>query len=409
MKKYILVLILLVTFLIPNKVNATTVRIKISCDESVKLGEVGSCKITGTGYEYAHSYLIKNINFNFSYEGLSFVSFEPNSQWNVDSSSADSLSLSLISGTPAPSVDYDFGTLKVKAENVSNKISITDYSAIDTNNNNCDKNGFDITEASFSVNDPSDDDNNSLTSVIFDGYDINFDKDKLDYEFTVSNDLDKLMYCVNKKVDKALCFNAESDFDSKSANMKVYFNDKLIPYYGDFGDATDYEYDESTGRLIIDLSDGSKMVLEMDPNGKFANYYINDELVKADYVSEDVVATMTLIGNLKEGTNIMKIVNTSESGKEKTYTFKINKGNVTSTDKPVSSNNSGSDKGSNGNVSDTSGFGTSNSGTGREYDVITSSPATGNVVSLVAMAVLLVLSVGAIIYSRNNYSSDNIN
>ena len=439
MKKiYILISAFLLALFMPSKVNAydiptididlsdmnaTSAGLSISCPiRDITVGDVISCSVSGTSTNMYKDVLIKNISFNLTYDGLTFVSFEPDEKYSADSVSASSISLSVISGVPGKYGYYVYGTLKVKVDRSgSSSVTITDFTAVDTNDVECKKSESSTLTTSVLASESnngssgesgneSNNDNNSLTSVIFDGYDINFNKDKLNYEFTISDDIEKLMYCVNKKVDNALCFSTEGDFDSK--NMKVYFNDKLIPYFGNIGDASSYEYDESTGIATIDLSDGSKMKIEFNPNDKFAKYYINDELIGTiEYVAENGASAMMLIGNLNKGTNVMKIVNTSTSGKEKTYTFKINRGEVTSTDKSGSNGNSNSGKnpntssGKNSNTS-TDGFGTSNSGSGKEYDVITSSPATGNVVSLIAMFVLLILSIGAIIYSRNVCSND---
>lgn len=67
---------------------------------------------------------------------------------------------------------------------------------------------------------------NYLISFEFNNYDIDFSKDKTDYDITLENNVDKLSVC--KKEDNTLCINLDSIKISDKSTYKVTFNDESI-------------------------------------------------------------------------------------------------------------------------------------------------------------------------------------
>ncbi len=152
--------------------------------------------------------------------------------------------------------------------------------------------------------------NNYLYKFGFIDKDINFDKDKAEYELTIENKVNKLASCYTKvNQDNILCID-ENEFtyvDSKSGSLYI-INDK-------------YENE------IIPFADVVEKCEDNSPN-RVCKYYYKDELV-GEYITllngRDVTLDYMVLSDLNVGLNTLKVVVIAENESEREYVFKINR------------------------------------------------------------------------------------
>lgn len=164
---------------------------------------------------------------------------------------------------------------------------------------------------------------NDLLAFEFNGYDIKFDKDKLEYSLELENNVSRIGFCDkdSKKVNM-LCIDEEIIEVSDKAYSWIYLNDIDL----------DDKYIEIDEKITEECDDDNNCI-----------YYLDKEVIgKYDDEKEEWYIP---VSELKVGRNVLKVVVTAENETEKTYTFTINrkdaKGNLVEDE--INKNNSTGD------------------------------------------------------------------
>lgn len=148
---------------------------------------------------------------------------------------------------------------------------------------------------------------NYLLDFKFNGYDIDFNKDKTKYDLIVDNKVTRIASCYGKvNDDTILCIDSEKACFSEKSNNDILFNNKSIEeLFKD--DSFKYECNDDETLCDIYLNNEKIGIIEVDEDGT-ENGYI-------------------LLGDLKVGSNELKMVITAENEEEQEYIFNINRKN----------------------------------------------------------------------------------
>lgn len=188
---------------------------------------------------------------------------------------------------------------------------------------------------------------NYMLSFKFGNYDLDFSKDKTNYDLIVNNKITRIASCYGEMNDDTiLCIDAENLKYSDKANINISINDKNLN----------------------DLFDEEKIELKCnDDETSCEVYFENNKIGMVEY-KDDKKSGYVILDDLKVGNNELKVIVTAENEEERTYILNINRKNeegkiIDKTEEEI----------------------TSNSGTGSIYMIIV------GIVMVVALVVLFIV------------------
>lgn len=188
---------------------------------------------------------------------------------------------------------------------------------------------------------------NYILNFKFSNYDLNFSKDKTNYDLIVNNKITRIASCYGEMNDDTiLCIDAENLKYSDKANINISINDKNLN----------------------DLFDEEKIELKCnDDETSCEVYFENNKIGMVEY-KDDKKSGYVILDDLKVGNNELKVIVTAENEEERTYILNINRKNeegkiIDKTEEEI----------------------TSNSGTGSIYMIIV------GIVMVVALVVLFIV------------------
>lgn len=188
---------------------------------------------------------------------------------------------------------------------------------------------------------------NYMLSFKFSNYDLDFSKDKTNYDLIVNNKITRIASCYGEiDDDTILCIDAENLKYSDKANINISINDKNLN----------------------DLFDEEKIELKCnDDETSCEVYFENNKIGMVEY-KDDKKSGYVILDDLKVGNNELKVIVTAENEEERTYILNINRKNeegkiIDKTEEEI----------------------TSNSGTGSIYIIIV------GIVLVVALVVLVII------------------
>lgn len=188
---------------------------------------------------------------------------------------------------------------------------------------------------------------NYMLSFKFGNYDLDFSKDKTNYDLIVNNKITRIASCYGEiDDDTILCIDAENLKYSDKANINISINDKNLN----------------------DLFDEEKIELKCnDDETSCEVYFENNKIGMVEY-KDDKKSGYVILDDLKVGNNELKVIVTAENEEERTYILNINRKNeegkiIDKTEEEI----------------------TSNSGTGSIYMIIV------GIVMVVALVVLFIV------------------
>lgn len=188
---------------------------------------------------------------------------------------------------------------------------------------------------------------NYILNFKFSNYDLDFSKDKTNYDLIVNNKITRIASCYGEMNDDTiLCIDAENLKYSDKANINISINDKNLN----------------------DLFDEEKIELKCnDDETSCEVYFENNKIGMVEY-KDDKKSGYVILDDLKVGNNELKVIVTAENEEERTYILNINRKNeegkiIDRTEEEI----------------------TSNSGTGSIYMIIV------GIVMVVALVVLFIV------------------
>lgn len=188
---------------------------------------------------------------------------------------------------------------------------------------------------------------NYILNFKFSNYDLDFSKDKTNYDLIVNNKITRIASCYGEMNDDTiLCIDAENLKYSDKANINISINDKNLN----------------------DLFDEEKIELKCnDDETSCEVYFENNKIGMVEY-KDDKKSGYVILDDLKVGNNELKVIVTAENEEERTYILNINRKNeegkiIDKTEEEI----------------------TSNSGTGSIYIIIV------GIVLVVALVVLVII------------------
>lgn len=188
---------------------------------------------------------------------------------------------------------------------------------------------------------------NYMLSFKFGNYDLDFSKDKTNYDLIVNNKITRIASCYGEiDDDTILCIDSESLKYSDKANVNISIN----------------------GKNLNDLFDEDKIELKCnDDETSCEVYFENNKIGMVEY-KDDKEFGYVILDDLKVGNNQLKVIVTAENEEERTYILNINRKNeegkiIDKTEEEI----------------------TSNSGTGSIYMIIV------GIVMVVALVVLFIV------------------
>lgn len=188
---------------------------------------------------------------------------------------------------------------------------------------------------------------NYILNFKFSNYDLDFSKDKTNYDLIVNNKITRIASCYGEMNDDTiLCIDAENLKYSDKANINISINDKNLN----------------------DLFDEEKIELKCnDDETSCEVYFENNKIGMVEY-KDDKKSGYVILNDLKVGNNELKVIVTAENEEERTYILNINRKNeegkiIDKTEEEI----------------------TSNSGTGSIYMIIV------GIVMVVALVVLFIV------------------
>lgn len=188
---------------------------------------------------------------------------------------------------------------------------------------------------------------NYILNFKFSNYDLDFSKDKTNYDLIVNNKITRIASCYGEiDDDTILCIDAENLKYSDKANINISINDKNLN----------------------DLFDEEKIELKCnDDETSCEVYFENNKIGMVEY-KDDKKSGYVILDDLKVGNNELKVIVTAENEEERTYILNINRKNeegkiIDKTEEEI----------------------TSNSGTGSIYMIIV------GIVMVVALVVLFIV------------------
>ena len=145
---------------------------------------------------------------------------------------------------------------------------------------------------------------NYMLSFKFSNYDVDFSKDKTNYDLIVNNKITRMASCYGEiDDDTILCIDSESLKYSDKANVNISIN----------------------GKNLNDLFDEDKIELKCnDDETSCEVYFENNKIGMVEY-KDDKEFGYVILNDLKVGNNQLKVIVTAENEEERTYTFNINR------------------------------------------------------------------------------------
>ncbi len=302
--------------------------------------------VSGSSYLYSETIGLSSLTIS----GLSFTFQSDIIYYNLEvDSSVSSVTISAekkdntdtVTGTGTHDLNYGLNTIEVI---VTNKEGVKKPYILN------------ITRLQPGVSVPEKKKNNYLTKIKFLGYEIDFDKNKTEYDITVDNNVSKFATCTSNVNDiNYLCLVMEDEyFAIDGESYEFIFNGK----------------DEET--YLEELEKLSEEIEVKDNDEGGYSGYVDGELIWKTDENANVLYTKMYYGDLKVGENVLKVVVVAENGDERTYTFTINR------------------KSADGKLS-----------TEKELE---KSPSTGSAL-IIVICIILVISLGVaiyFIYKKNN-------
>lgn len=188
---------------------------------------------------------------------------------------------------------------------------------------------------------------NYMLSFKFGNYDLDFSKDKTNYDLIVNNKITRIASCYGEMNDNTiLCIDAENLKYSDKANINISINDKNLN----------------------DLFDEEKIELKCNDDETSCEVYFENNKIGMIEYKDDKKSGYVILDDLKVGNNELKVIVTAENEEERTYILNINRKNeegkiIDKTEEEI----------------------TSNSGTGSIYMIIV------GIVMVVALVVLFIV------------------
>lgn len=188
---------------------------------------------------------------------------------------------------------------------------------------------------------------NYMLSFKFGNYDLDFSKDKTNYDLIVNNKITRIASCYGEiDDDTILCIDAENLKYSDKANINILINDKNLN----------------------DLFDEEKIELKCNDDETSCEVYFENNKIGVVEYKDDKKSGYVILNDLKVGNNELKVIVTAENEEERTYILNINRKNeegkiIDKTEEEI----------------------TSNSGTGSIYMIIV------GIVMVVALVVLFIV------------------
>lgn len=188
---------------------------------------------------------------------------------------------------------------------------------------------------------------NYILNFKFSNYDLDFSKDKTNYDLIVNNKITRIASCYGEMNDDTiLCIDAENLKYSDKANINISINDKNLN----------------------DLFDEEKIELKCNDDETSCEVYFENNKIGVVEYKDDKKSGYVILNDLKVGNNELKVIVTAENEEERTYILNINRKNeegkiIDKTEEEI----------------------TSNSGTGSIYMIIV------GIVMVVALVVLFIV------------------
>lgn len=188
---------------------------------------------------------------------------------------------------------------------------------------------------------------NYILNFKFSNYDLDFSKDKTNYDLIVNNKITRIASCYGEMNDDTiLCIDAENLKYSDKANINILINDKNLN----------------------DLFDEEKIELKCNDDETSCEVYFENNKIGVVEYKDDKKSGYVILDDLKVGNNELKVIVTAENEEERTYILNINRKNeegkiIDKTEEEI----------------------TSNSGTGSIYMIIV------GIVMVVALVVLFIV------------------
>lgn len=188
---------------------------------------------------------------------------------------------------------------------------------------------------------------NYILNFKFSNYDLDFSKDKTNYDLIVNNKITRIASCYGEMNDDTiLCIDAENLKYSDKANINISINDKNLN----------------------DLFDEEKIELKCNDDETSCEVYFENNKIGVVEYKDDKKSGYVILDDLKVGNNELKVIVTAENEEERTYILNINRKNeegkiIDKTEEEI----------------------TSNSGTGSIYMIIV------GIVMVVALVVLFIV------------------
>ena len=147
---------------------------------------------------------------------------------------------------------------------------------------------------------------NYILNFKFSNYDLDFSKDKTNYDLIVNNKITRIASCYGEiDDDTILCIDAENLKYSDKANINISINDKNLN----------------------DLFDEEKIELKCnDDETSCEVYFENNKIGMVEY-KDDKKSGYVILDDLKVGNNELKVIVTAENEEERTYILNINRKN----------------------------------------------------------------------------------
>ena len=163
---------------------------------------------------------------------------------------------------------------------------------------------------------------NYMLSFKFGNYDLDFSKDKTNYDLIVNNKITRIASCYGEiDDDTILCIDSESLKYSDKANVNISIN----------------------GKNLNDLFDEDKIELKCnDDETSCEVYFENNKIGMVEY-KDDKEFGYVILNDLKVGNNQLKVIVTAENEEVKTYILNINRKNeegkvIDKTEEEITSN-----------------------------------------------------------------------
>ena len=163
---------------------------------------------------------------------------------------------------------------------------------------------------------------NYILNFKFSNYDLDFSKDKTNYDLIVNNKITRIASCYGEMNDDTiLCIDAENLKYSDKANINISINDKNLN----------------------DLFDEEKIELKCnDDETSCEVYFENNKIGMVEY-KDDKKSGYVILDDLKVGNNELKVIVTAENEEERTYILNINRKNeegkiIDKTEEEITSN-----------------------------------------------------------------------